>query len=114
MLRLTLQAADWILVFLALPGLPALWDFVSNPVWRLELNDTMLSWTGPRSDQIALSGIDHVRLDTRWDLSVRATIFLASGHKIRIPDPALPPHRRFETELNAQAVRTERHHFLVF
>ena len=58
--------------------------------------------------------IDRFRFDTRWDFSVRVSIVLHSGKRIRLPDESLPPHRDLETLLNQAGIRVERHHFTVF
>ena len=64
--------------------------------------------------EVPLSEIDHIRLDTRWDFSVRATVLLTNGKRLRLPYEALPPHRSFEAALQARGIRVERHHFNVF
>jgi hypothetical protein len=107
-----LDAAPLILGIVALFTLPALWDMLRNPATGLTLTDTVLTWhSGPRTAQITLAEIGKIRLDTRLDFLVRATVILRSGRKIRIPFEATPPHQRFETALNSRAIKTERHHF---
>ena len=60
---------------------------------------------------VAFSEIDHFRLDTRLDFSVRATVVLRSGRKIRLPFEATPPHQAFEDALTARGVTVKRFHF---
>ena len=106
------DAAWWLMALFALPTLPALHDLYADPESGLRLDDRTLSWcSGRRHAELALDEIDHMRLDTRWDFSVRATAVLTSGKKIRLPYESLPPHRVLETELQARGVRVERHHF---
>ena len=60
---------------------------------------------------LAVAEIDHLRMDTRLDLSVRTTVVLTSGERLRIPPAAQPPHRDFEQALTARRVAVRRHHF---
>jgi len=109
---LWLEAAWWIMAFLAAFTLPAIYDLIRNPKAGLRLEDQTLSWfSGRRHGTLELSEIDHIRLDTRLDFSVRITAVLTSGRKIRLPFECTPPHQAFEDALNAQGVKTQRHHF---
>ena len=106
------DAAPWLMGLIALFTLPAVWDLWRNPASGLTLDQTGLRWfTGKRSGALDWSEIDRIRLDTRLDLSVRASAVLQSGRKIRLPYEFTPPHERLEAELNARGIRTERHHF---
>lgn len=110
-----LDAAWWLMALLALPTLPALWDLIANPSAGLRLTDARLHWhSGRRQGDLALGEIDRMRLDTRWDLSVRVTAVLTSGRSVRLPHESLPPHRALEQALTDRGVRVERHHFTVF
>ena len=109
---LGLQAAWWIVGFLALFTLPACWEFASNPPSGLTLDEVAIRWhSGKRHAEVALDEIDLVRLDTRLDFSVRATLVLTDGNKIRLPFEATPPHQELEDALNARNIKTQRHHF---
>lgn len=109
---LWLEAATWIVVVLALFTLPALYDLARNPAAGLRLTETALDWhSGRRAAQVEREEIDHIRLDTRLDFSVRATVVLRSGRKLRLPFEATPPHRAFEAALEAAGLKTVRHHF---
>ncbi len=106
------HAAPLVVGVLGLCTLPALWDLVINPSAGLKLSDHTLSWhSGNRTGQVALAEIDRIRVDTRLDFSVRATVILRSGRKIRLPFEATPPHHSFDAALSARSVKTERHHF---
>lgn len=110
-----IDAAWWLVALLTLPTLPALWDLYADPSAGLRLNGQRLAWhSGRRSAQLDLDEIDHMRFDTRWDFSVRVAAVLKTGRQIRLPQESLPPHRRFEAELQARGMRVERHHFRVF
>ena len=107
-----LDAALWIVAFLAAFTLPAVSDLIRNPLSGLTLNNQTLSWfSGRRNGTLALSEIDHIRLDTRLDFSVRVTAVLTTGRKIRLPFESTPPHQAFQDALETRGVRTQRHHF---
>lgn len=109
---LWLEASGWLVGLLGLFTLPALWELFTNPVSGLTLDDDTLTWvTGKRDAKIALVQIDRVRLDTRLDMSVRATVILKTGRKIKLPFEATPPHRALEAALQTRGINTERHHF---
>jgi hypothetical protein len=107
-----LDAAPLIIGIIGACSLPAFYDVIINPAAGLSLSETSLDWySGRRTAQVRLSEINHIRLDTRLDFSVRATVILNSGRKLRIPFEATPPHKTFEHALNARDIKTERQHF---
>lgn len=109
------DAVWWIVVPPALLTLPALWDFWRNPSAGVRLDEGQLHWhSGRREARLALPEIDHMRFDTRWDLSVRVTAVLQSKKRLRLPYESLPPHRVFEEALQSRGIRVERHHFTIF
>jgi len=106
------DASGWIVGFLGLFTLPAVYDLGRNPTAGLSLGANSLDWHSGRADaRLDLSEIDHMRLDTRLDFSVRATAILHSGRKIRLPFECTPPHKGFEAALTDRGVKTQRHHF---
>jgi len=110
---LILGAAIWILGFFALFTLPALRDLWLGTEAGSDLNDTELSWySGGHEIRLPLRDIDHVRLVTRLDMSVRVAPVLFSGRKLRMPIESTPPHQELEAALKARGVRTQRHHFV--
>ncbi|PCJ10472.1 MAG: hypothetical protein COB16_00130 [Rhodobacteraceae bacterium] len=113
-LGLYLHAALWLLMVLALPLLPALWELWRNPASSFILSQDCMDWsTGSQQASAQLADVTKVRFDTRWDFSVRVTLILHAGRKLRLPPQVLPAHRQFETELQLRGVKTERHHFVV-
>ncbi len=107
-----LDAALFVVVPVALLTLPALHDLIFNPRAALTLDARSLRWHAGRQDgDIALSEIDHLRFDTRLDMSVRVTVVRPSGRKIRLPHPATPPHRQLEEAAREAGLKTQRHHF---
>jgi len=109
------NAAWWLIGLFALPTLPALWDLARDTRAGLVLDQDSIRWfSGSREAEVAFSDIDHVRLDTRWDFSVRVSLVLTSDKRIRLPDESTPPHKEFEVVLQQAGLRVERHHFTVF
>ena len=112
LLYVQFDAAPWVLGILAAFSLPALWDLVANPAAHMRFCPAHVEWSsGRRTAEVPWSQIDHVRLDTRLDLSVKATFVLVTQRRLRVPFEATPPHERLEAALNARGVRVERHHF---
>lgn len=106
------QAAWWLIALCALPTLPLLSEIITDRRAGLDLDAARLSWFSGRLDgSVALDEIAQVRLDTRWDFSIRATLCLHSGKEIRLPQESLPPHREFEEILTARGLAVVRHHF---
>ena len=107
-----LEAATGLVLLFAAFTLPAIVDLIRNPLAGLTLTAEALTWySGRRTGSVSLTELDHVRLDTRLDFSVRATAVLDTGRKIRLPFEATPPHRQFEAALEAQGVTVKRFHF---
>ena len=107
-----LEAEPLILAVIGTFTLPALYDLARNPRSTLMLDETHLRWTSGRQDaEIALSEIDHLRFDTRLDMSVRLSVVRPSGVKIRVPYPATPPHTTFEPLARSAGITTRRYHF---
>ncbi len=115
LLIIMFDAVWWLVGLLSLATLPALWDIVQDTSAGLQLEPDQLRWfTGKRQGEMKLSEIDFFRFDTRWDFSVRVSLVLHSGKKIRLPDESLPPHRDFQALLEQAGFRVERHHFMAF
>lgn len=109
------DAAWWLVGLLSLATLPAVWDIVQDSRAGLSLDQQKLRWhSGKRQGEIDLNTVDFFRFDTRWDFSVRVSLVLKSGKKIRLPDESTPPHQQFEDVLQQAGFRVDRHHFTVF
>ena len=106
------DAAVWLMGLLALFALPAIYDLTRNPAAGLTLDGQGIHWfTGRRHADVSWDEVDRIRLDTRLDFSVRASVVLDGGHKIRLPYEVTPPHKDFEAALIARGLKVERHHF---
>lgn len=107
-----LDASLILMALVALCTAPALYDLISGRIAGLSLSSDGLQWfAGRRTGEIAWDKIDHVRLDTRLDFSVRASAVLTSGRKVRVPLEATPPSDVFETALTDRGITVRRHHF---
>ena len=101
-----------IMTFLLAFTLPALWDLIRDPPSGLMLDDRTLHWhSGKQQARVALDEIDKIRLDTRLDFSIKVTLVLKNGAKLRLPFESSPPDQPFEVALNQRGLKTERHHF---
>lgn len=109
------QMLEASLILVSLAGfatLPALFDLASGRRSGVEIAPEVLSWfSGSRKGEVALHALDHVRLDTRLDFSVRASAVLTNGRKLRLPLEAIPPADTFEAALSARGITVQRHHF---
>lgn len=107
-----LDASVWVAWLGALATLPALYDLVVARVSSLRLSGTAVDWqSGKRTGSAPLSAIKTVQLDTRLDMSVKATLILHTGANIRLPLDVVPPSRAFEDALKQRGIPVERHHF---
>lgn len=106
------EMSAWIMTIVLTFTLPALWDLITDPPSGLTLTDTALHWhSGKRKAEVALEEIDKIRLDTRLDLSVKVTLILKTGAKVRLPFESTPPDQPLEDALTQRGLKTERHHF---
>ncbi|WP_243612303.1 hypothetical protein [Shimia aestuarii] len=104
----------WLLAVFSLFLLPALLDLLRDPKGHFELTETDLKWDTPRlSAALPVARIAKARFDTRWDFSVRVTLILHDGKKLRIPQDVLPPHQALENAFKSLNIPVERHHFRV-
>ena len=107
-----LEASPWVLGIVGVFALPAVMDVLVNRSAGLSLDGAALTWhSGRRTAEIPLNKIRGARFDTRLDFSVRVTLLLVSGQRLRIPFEATPPHEDFEAELTRRDIPVERHHF---
>ncbi|KEJ89380.1 hypothetical protein DSW25_10235 [Sulfitobacter donghicola DSW-25 = KCTC 12864 = JCM 14565] len=107
-----LDASAVVLAILGAFTLPAAFELAANPTATFSLDDNTIRWeTGRQEASIALSEVDHLRFDTRLDMSVRLTVVRPSGVKIRVPVQATPPHAILEPLAKDAGVQTQRHHF---
>ncbi len=107
-----LGAAIWIVMFLWLFTLPLAWEVWRNPESRLVLDAHSLEWQGILGgDSVPLTMIEKVRFDRRLDMSMRVTLVLKDGRKLRLPHDVLPPPERLEAALQTQGIATERNPF---
>jgi len=108
-------AAPWVVALLGMATLPLVWDIARNPRQLLRLDHRGLSWQGLGGQQhIALAEIDHVRLDRRFDFSMRITIVPKAGPRLRLPPGLAPPADALQSALQAHGISCQRHPFSLF
>ena len=111
-LLLRVEMAPRLAMIVFLFTLPAVYDLISARASGIKVNGDQIAWyAGKRDNSVAASLIDHIKLDTRLDLSVRCTLVLSSGQKVKVPFEACPNHRALETQLQAHGYVTRRQHF---
>ena len=97
---------------LLLAALPLLYDIVTNRTAGLRLDGQTLSWhLGPTRESLPLDSIDHIRFERRFDLSMRLTVVLRSGRRLRVPAPCLAPTQSLEEAFETANLRFEHHPF---
>lgn len=111
-LLLKVEMASWLAMIVFIFTLPAVYDLISARASGITVNGDQIAWyAGKRDNSLAANLIDHIKLDTRLDLSVRCTLVLSSGQKVKVPFEACPNHRALETQLHAHGYTTRRQHF---
>ena len=111
-LILQVDMALWLAGIVFAFTLPAVYDLISARASGITVNGDQIAWyAGKRDNSVAANLIDHIKLDTRLDLSVRCTLVLSSGQKVKVPFEACPNHRALETQLHAHDYTTRRQHF---
>lgn len=108
-------AVWWIVVLVALITLPAALDVMLNLQAKFELSDERIFWKN-RSQEVTipLGEVEKVIFDGRMDRSVRVSIAIVDGRKIRVPYDALPPDKDLQKELEAREIRIERNSLTFF
>lgn len=94
-------------------SIPALMDLLRNQKSRLEVWPNRIIWEsslvdGDRRD------IAHVRLDRRFDGSMKITLIHLGGAHTRLPPDITPPTKSFESALKSAGIPAERHPFTPF
>lgn len=104
-----------ILLGLWVCSIPALWEYVTAKRAGLTLTAKSLSWhSGRQTGDVALSRITQVDFDTRLDLSIKVTLRIEGGRKIRLPHDCLPKHPALQVALEGLDIKTTRNHFKMF
>ena len=112
MLYYAIDLAGWIAVLFLLFTIPALYDLVVDREAGLSVSGEKIEWfAGRQTGESLWSKVEHVRFDTRIDLSVKISLVLHNGRRVKLPIEATPPHRELEAVLENIGVKTSRHHF---
>ena len=111
-LILVVDMALWLAGIVFLFTLPALFDVLTARASGLSISHDQIEWHAGRQDGTMTKRlIEIIRLDTRLDFSVRCTLVLYSGQRIKIPFEACPKHQLLEKQLHLHGYKTRRRHF---
>ena len=111
-LILHVDMALWLAGIVFAFTLPAVYDLVTARASGITINAQQIAWyAGKQDGDIPARLIEYIRLDTRLDLSVRCTLVLYSGQKIKIPFESCPKHHELEQKLHTFGYKTRRQHF---
>ncbi len=110
--KLVFNLADLWVAVAGFVAVPAIYDLARNAQSTLTLSQAQIDWTSGRQEaDIVVSAIDYIRFDTRLDLSIKMSVILKTGRKIRVPVACTPPYGDITEALERNAIRHERHHF---
>lgn len=112
-LWLIFSVAWFIVLLLLATSAPLIRDALRDDTTRVEVWPKRLVWTssltsGDRAD------IDRVRLDRRFDGSMKITLLHPNGSHTRLPPDVTPPPDALEAALDEAGISAERHPFSVF
>lgn len=110
---LGLGASVWVIGGLALFTLPALWDVLRDSRSTLTLSDGQIAWDAAFSSGVRCD-VDHVRLNRRFDGSMKVHLVHIGGATTRLPPDVVPPVDAFEAALAQAGLPAQRHPFLPF
>lgn len=111
-LWLVLSVAPVIMALCILVTVPALFDLLINPKSGLRLDQENLSWHhGRRNVSIPRHNIQRIHISLRMDRSIKLTVELESGKKIRVTQPSIPPLAILEEALGQQNLPYQKHPF---
>ena len=107
------DAAWFILLLFIAASLPLLRDALRDTTARIEVWPNRIVWAsalldGERGD------IDHVRLDRRFDGSLKITLVHPDDSHTRLPPDVTPPADALEAALIEAGISAERHPFAPF
>jgi hypothetical protein len=102
----------WLAALVFMFTLPAVYDLVTARPSGITIIQDQITWyAGKQTGEAPKRLINHIRLDTRLDLSVRCTLVLYSGQKIKVPFESCPHHRELEQQLIDRGYKPKRQHF---
>lgn len=111
-LILAVDMALWLAGIVFLFTLPAFIDVVTARPSGITISNDQIDWHAGRQDGTMTKRlIKVIRLDTRLDFSVRCTLELYSGQRIKIPFESCPQHQLLENQLHQFGFETKRRHF---
>lgn len=108
-----LDMSIWIAIVLGAFTLPALWDVIRDTCVSVQVWDGRIAWHATFSEGDT-TDIDHVRLNRRFDGSMKVTLVHLGGATTRLPPDITPPVEPFEAALKEAGIPSQRHPFLPF
>lgn len=112
-LRVIFDAAWGVVLCITLLAVLPLWDWWRNRVARLKITPGRVEWSSALRDG-ASDDIAMLRLDRRFDGSMRITLLHSNGSHTRLPPDIAPPPLALEQALSVADIPCERHPFSVF
>lgn len=113
LLCIALDMTFWIAVVMAAFTLPALWDVIRDSQSSIEVWPNRITWNAAFSDG-DVSDINEVRLNRRFDGSMKVILVHIGGKTTRLPPDIAPPVAAFEAALDEAGIAHQRHPFLPF
>lgn len=108
-----LDAAWWVVVALAMFTLPAVWDIARDARSSVTVSTGCITWQGAFSEG-QRKDVDHVRMNRRFDGSMKILLVHVGGATTRLPPDISPPPDAFEAALVAANIPVQRHPFSPF
>ena len=110
---LVLSLSLWIVGFILLVTLPALWDIFRDRRSWLEVHKGRLTWASALNDGDR-SDIDNIRINRRFDGGYKITLIHVGGAQTRLPPDVTPQVGPFESALAEAGIAFEKHPFSPF
>ena len=107
-----LNLSQWIVAIAFVFTLPAFYDLISDVRSGMAISDQEISWFHSKtSAAIPTADIKRLRIDLRMDRSVKLTIELENGRKVRVAQPATPPLKELEAVLPKAGIEFRKNPF---
>lgn len=95
-----LQMSQWVILAGFVFTIPALWDLIADPKSGFSIDEDGVHWFhGKNSATIDPNEIELFKIDLRMDRSVKLTLNMKNGRRIRVTQPSIPPLNDLESVL---------------
>lgn len=107
-----LNLSQWLVLIGFVLTLPAFFDLISDVQSGMTISSDEVSWFhGKKTAAIPLADARRFRIDLRMDRSVKLSIELENGRKIRVAQPATPPLKELEDILSKMGIEYRKNPF---